>query len=322
MTFPQRSTLMLACCWFAVAGRATAQPATCAQNAVTFLSTGAAQSFVVPAGVTTISAIVTGAGGGGDGFTFAGGPGAFIAADIPVAPGQALTLIVGGKGADGNQSAAGGGGASVVAATAGFVPYVIAAGGGGTGIFAQDNGTTIDASATTTAKNGNGTGAGAGGVGTLGGGAGPTAAANGSGGGGGAGVTGDGDDSIAGAVEGGTSLNGSAAGGISAAGTGGFGGGGGGGSVGGGGGGGYAGGGGGGATSNGAGGGGASYLAPGATLLTPISLQGTPEDGAVTLCYALAPVTAVPTLDPAAMAVLAAGLGFAGVLWLRRRQRI
>ncbi len=113
---------------------------------------GSNQSWIVPAGVTEVSYIVYGAGGGtgrapGIGM-IPGGSGAAIVGGMPVTPGETLTIIVGGAGAPGtatlggaggfggggsggNQGAGGGGGASVI--RRGSTALVVAAGGGGTG---------------------------------------------------------------------------------------------------------------------------------------------------------------------------------------------
>lgn len=65
--------------------------------------TGAAQTYTVPAGVTSINVWLWGAGGaGGDrtgaGNAGAGGSGAFVKGTLAVTPGQVLQIIVGGRG--------------------------------------------------------------------------------------------------------------------------------------------------------------------------------------------------------------------------------
>ena len=55
-----------------------------------FSYTGVAQSFVVPAGVTSLAVELWGAGGGQN-----GGSGAYIGGDLTVSPGETLTLLVG-----------------------------------------------------------------------------------------------------------------------------------------------------------------------------------------------------------------------------------
>jgi hypothetical protein len=107
---------------------------------------GAAQTFIVPGGVTQIAVTAYGAEGGGS--ISAGGHGGFVTATIPVTPGETLTVSVGGKPPDalgyfiepvaggfngGGGSAgcgAGGGGASDV--RRGSTKLVVAGGGGGT----------------------------------------------------------------------------------------------------------------------------------------------------------------------------------------------
>lgn len=141
-------------CLTAGAGAASAQT-------VTFLSTGAEQTFTVPEGVTSIRMVAIG-GRGGDGSPNgaapggSGGFGATVAADIAVTPGQTLFVEVagnggsaasggaggfngGGEGGDGpSYSGGGGGGASDVrlgprAAGTSLSSRLIVAGGGGGG---------------------------------------------------------------------------------------------------------------------------------------------------------------------------------------------
>jgi hypothetical protein len=60
------------------------------------------QSFVVPAGVCSITVDATGAQGGLEAFSSAdGGPGGRTVATIPVTPGETLQIDVGGRGGDG-----------------------------------------------------------------------------------------------------------------------------------------------------------------------------------------------------------------------------
>jgi hypothetical protein len=143
--------------WVAVAGGpATAQPTT--QD---FAYTGGEQSFVVPAGVCSVTVDALGAeGGANSGTDSLGGSlpglGGEAQATITVTPGETLTVVVGGRGGDGqngsgpgaggfngggaggNSSGAigtnpgsGGGGASDV--RRGTDPLVVAGGGGGAG---------------------------------------------------------------------------------------------------------------------------------------------------------------------------------------------
>ena len=75
---------------------------------VTFSYTGGAQLFAVPAGVTSVVVDVQGAQGGGNG-TGTGGLGGDAAATVTVAPGQALQIMVGGRGVVGSGGYNGGG---------------------------------------------------------------------------------------------------------------------------------------------------------------------------------------------------------------------
>ncbi len=107
----------------------------------TYEETGGAQSFTVPALVSSVTLDVSGAGGGG-GFGASGGNGARLAARFPVTPGSTLTLVVGQRGELNNggyggggrggpaftEEGMGGGGGSFVFSEAGLL---IAAGGGG-----------------------------------------------------------------------------------------------------------------------------------------------------------------------------------------------
>lgn len=73
------------------------------QAQVVYNYTGAAQTYTVPAGVTSINVWLWGAGGaGGDrsgsGNAGAGGSGAFVKGTLAVIPGQVLQIIVGGRG--------------------------------------------------------------------------------------------------------------------------------------------------------------------------------------------------------------------------------
>ena len=124
-------------------------PATAvAADPVTFSATGAAQTFTVPPGVTSITATVGGAASGafGPGATgdYAGRNGGQTKATLLVAPGSVLTLVVGKQGSSGGASpsvAYGGGGAAAGSGGSGggggsfvFGPtgvLLLAAGGGG-----------------------------------------------------------------------------------------------------------------------------------------------------------------------------------------------
>src|SRR5262249_5159636 len=118
---------------------------------VNFSPTGASQSWTVPAGVTSATFDVFGAGGFlTQQFSF-GGKGGEATATIPVTPGETLTMNVGdagaasgsafGGGGTGIDSGGGGGGASDVRRGPGLADRLIVGGGGG-GI--GDNGAAAD----------------------------------------------------------------------------------------------------------------------------------------------------------------------------------
>ncbi|MBK9190418.1 MAG: T9SS type A sorting domain-containing protein [Crocinitomicaceae bacterium] len=124
-------------------------------TAQTFNYTGALQTFVVPAGVTTITAECYGAkGGNGNQPSSTGGNGAYIKGDISVTPGETLNIISGGAGVSGVTSleGGGGGGGSFVIRATGNVPLIIAGGGGGGSYQASTPGT--GGSSTTTGNAG------------------------------------------------------------------------------------------------------------------------------------------------------------------------
>ena len=75
-----------------------------------FVFTGAEQSWVVPAGVTSIHAVVVGARGGGVGPGSMGGLGHRAEADVTVTPGQTIYVEVGGPGAASDLTTGGAGG--------------------------------------------------------------------------------------------------------------------------------------------------------------------------------------------------------------------
>jgi uncharacterized repeat protein (TIGR01451 family) len=115
--------------------RAVALVATCNGTSCTetFAFTGAAQSWTVPAGVTSATFGVLGAQGGSNlGSTAAGGKGAEVNASLPVTPGQTLQIVVGGAGTSDPFSATGGfnGG--------GGIPYSAVVNESGTGGGASD----------------------------------------------------------------------------------------------------------------------------------------------------------------------------------------
>src|SRR4029453_2812849 len=140
-------------------------------GSMNFNFTGGAQTFVVPAGVVSVTISATGAVGE-NGAGGAGGLGGRTTATVPVTPGASLTVLVGGPGAAGGFN--GGGGASGAAGRGGgassvrngATSLVIGGGGGGGGAFSSAN---------TNAPGGAGGGL-IGGVGGAGGGGGGTQA--------------------------------------------------------------------------------------------------------------------------------------------------
>jgi hypothetical protein len=106
-----------------------------------FTFTGGTQTYTVPACVTSITYIVSGAQGGGAG----GGNGARVTGTLTVTPGQVLQINVGGQGvgpvggfnggangvATGNASSGGGGASDIRVAPNGLGNRIIVAGGGG-----------------------------------------------------------------------------------------------------------------------------------------------------------------------------------------------
>jgi hypothetical protein len=101
----------------------------------TFSYTGDVQTFVVPAGVTSLLIEAYGAQGGGSSGGEAGGLGARMTATYAVTPGQILSIVVGQQGllqVGGNaQNSSGGGGGTFVYDNDGPTLLVAAAGGGG-----------------------------------------------------------------------------------------------------------------------------------------------------------------------------------------------
>ena len=103
----------------------------------TYTSAGSS-TFVVPAGVTSITVKAWGGGGaGGNGVTFgnaggAGGGGGFVQAAVSVTPGESLTVLVGNGGTRNTASGNGGngGGYSAIQRSSTFL---VQAGGGGAG---------------------------------------------------------------------------------------------------------------------------------------------------------------------------------------------
>lgn len=113
----------------------------CVSQSVSFANPGSA-TWTVPAGVTSIRVVATGGAGGGDNYRYGlgeGGNGAVVTTTLGVAPGQVLSLVVGGGGAPGggagqilgatNYGGGAGGGSTNV--DAGAAVQIIAGGGGG-----------------------------------------------------------------------------------------------------------------------------------------------------------------------------------------------
>lgn len=151
-----------------------------------FSHTGADQTFVVPAGVTSLRVKLWGAGGAGN-----GGSGAFVTGVLSVTPGETLTVIVGGGGGfiSGTAPASyGGGGAGfpsagggrsalrsgdgterVTAGAGGGGRYGNGAGGGAGGLLSGGDGLLLSLYATVAGKGGTQTEGGAGGISSHGG---------------------------------------------------------------------------------------------------------------------------------------------------------
>ncbi len=112
------STSMLTAPWAPASAAAAAAAPTCAAGTCTesFATSGAPESFVVPAGVSTLTATVAGGSGGlghidliGDLPQRTGGDGGQVVATVPVHAGETLTVAVGAKGQDSTDSSAAGG---------------------------------------------------------------------------------------------------------------------------------------------------------------------------------------------------------------------
>jgi Glycine rich protein len=115
----------------------------------TFSYTGAEQTFTVPAGVTSVHVVATGAVGGTPEEGGTGGRGAVVSGDLSVTPGEALYAEVGGQAQEvleglggfngGGNGTGSGGGASDVRTAMRSAPntlesrLLVAAGGGGGG---------------------------------------------------------------------------------------------------------------------------------------------------------------------------------------------
>lgn len=108
-----------------------------------FTYTGSNQTFIVPAGVTSLTIKMWGAGGAG-GFYGIGGTGAYVTGTLTVTPGQTLTIVVGQGGNTNGTTSFGGGGSGGTGASYGGsgggrsairngATEIITAGGGGGG---------------------------------------------------------------------------------------------------------------------------------------------------------------------------------------------
>lgn len=103
-----------------------------AKAQTTFNYTGSVQTYTVPAGISSINIVASGAQGGG--YVSGGGLGATMDGDYAVTPGQTLYIVVGQQGllqVGGNyQNSSGGGGGSFVYDASNTL-FVAAGGGGG-----------------------------------------------------------------------------------------------------------------------------------------------------------------------------------------------
>ncbi len=247
---------------------------------VTFSYTGAQQTWVVPAGVTSVTVDIQGAKGGRGGSGPLGGDGGRTQGTLAATPGETLYIYVGGVGVDANGTGAGG-------FNGGGAGAINGGGGGGGSSDIRKGGSALSN------RVGVAGGGGASGVGGAGGAGGNTTGqAGGTSAGAGGGVGGGGGTPSAGGAGGGAGGVGGTLGTGGAAGSGvgniAYGGGGGGGGY-------YGGGGGGGGNAQfGGGGGGGSSYGSGLTVVT--HTQGyRAENGQIILTYAVSPAIASPT---------------------------
>ncbi len=130
----------------------------CNAQTAYFNFTGADQTYVVPAGVNTISVKLWGAGGGGgdNNNTGPGGGGAYVSGLLCVTPGETITIVTGGRGRQGGGNASvttygggglgrdysrdGGSGGGRSAIIRGGTQVAIAGGGGGGGGSGSNSG--------------------------------------------------------------------------------------------------------------------------------------------------------------------------------------
>lgn len=161
--------------------------------------TGSIQTFTVPAGVTSLYLVLSGAGGGG--YTDGGGQGGFSTGYLTVTPGTIYYFLVGQGGGAGGTSGGGGFGGGGTSTT------LSGGGGGGMTWFSTQN--TFDTVNVLLVAGGGGGGGNSGGGGSGGGligggGAAGLGASNSNGGGGGGGYIGGGINGIGGPGNGGT----------------------------------------------------------------------------------------------------------------------
>ncbi len=136
----------------------------------TFAYTGGPQTYVVPAGITTMVVDARGAKGGGancahTSYQSLGGCGGRVQATITVVPGHTLQIIVGQKGSNTNATAYGGGGKDNLYSTV----WPGAGGGGGSTIIDLTTGTTLVVAGGGGGGGGDVCAGGGGGVGDVGG---------------------------------------------------------------------------------------------------------------------------------------------------------
>ena len=108
------------------------QSSVATSNVTSFLYTGADQSFTVPAGVTSITVSLWGAGGGYNGYYGGGaGAGAYIKGILTVTPGQILSVI---SGAGGQILTANGYGGAGIGNSVGYNAWNAGNGGGASSV--------------------------------------------------------------------------------------------------------------------------------------------------------------------------------------------
>lgn len=154
---------------------------------LSFDYTGAPQSLVVPADVTTVKITATGASGANDCNGVAGGLGATVTATLPVAPGETLAIYVGGIGGKSSLFCASPGAGGFNGGGAGGTATMYAGAGGGGASDVRKGGSSLANRVIIAAGGGGGGGGTGGGAGGRGGidGAGDVGLGLGGGGGGG-----------------------------------------------------------------------------------------------------------------------------------------